>query len=48
MSSVVPTSDDHNFLVRSPFHVFIDSMERSLSLEYNHIPVDGIWCSHSF
>ena len=27
-----PTSDDHNFLVRSPFQVFLDSMERSLSL----------------
>ena len=32
MSSAVPTSDDHNFLVRSPFHAFIDSTESSLSL----------------
>ena len=37
-----PTSDDHNFLVRSPFQVFLDSMESSLSLEFDHIPVDGI------
>ena len=33
----MPTSDDHNFLVRSPFCAFLDSMERSLSLESNHI-----------
>ena len=39
------TLDDHNFLVRSPF---LDSMEISLSLESNHIPEDGIWCSHNF
>ena len=44
----MPTSDDHNFLVRSPFCVFLESMESSLSLESNHMPVDGIWCSHSF
>ena len=36
-----PTSDDHNFLVRSPFQVFLDSMEISLSLESDHIPMDG-------
>ena len=41
MSSVVPTSDDHNFLVRSLFCAFLDSMEISLSLESNHMPVDG-------
>ena len=46
MSSAVPTSDDHNFLTRSPFHSFVDSMERSMSLESNHLPVDGIWCSN--
>ena len=46
MSSAVPTSDDHNFLVRSPFQVFLNSMESSLSLESDHIPVDGIWCSN--
>ena len=40
MSSAVPTSDDHNFLVRSLFHVFVDSMEIPLSLESIHI-----WCN---
>ena len=33
----MPTSDDHNFLVRSPFCVFLDSMEISLSLESKNI-----------
>ena len=46
MSSVVPTSDDHNFLVQSPFQVFLESMESSLSLKSDHMPVDGIWCSN--
>ena len=46
MSSAVPTSDDHNFLIRSPFQVLLDSMESSLSLESDHMPVDGIWCSN--
>ena len=32
-----PTSDDHNFFVRTPFQMFLDSMERPLSLECNHI-----------
>ena len=41
-SYVVPTSDDHNFLIRSPFKVLLDSMESSLSLEYDHKPMDGI------
>ena len=48
MSSASPTSDDHNFLIRSPFCAFLDSMEISLSLECNHVPVDGIWGCHSF
>ena len=30
-----PTSDDHNFLVRAPFWVVLDSMESPLSLEIN-------------
>ena len=33
----MPTSDDHNFLVRSTFCTFLDSMEISLSLESNHM-----------
>ena len=45
-SCEAPTSDDHNFLVRSPFQVFLDSMERSLSIESDHMPVDGILCSN--
>ena len=36
------TSDDDNFLVRSLFQVFLDSMESYLSLESDYIPVDGI------
>ena len=31
------TLDGHNFFVRSPFWVFLDSMERTLSLESIHI-----------
>ena len=37
-----PTSDDHSFLVRSPFEVFLDYMEISLSVESDYIPVDAI------
>ena len=37
MSSVVPTSNDHNFLVRSPFHAFVDSKESHLSLKSIYI-----------
>ena len=44
MNSAVPTSDDHNFLGRSVFCAFFDSMERSLSLESKNMPMDGIWC----
>ena len=32
--SAAPTSDDHNFLIRTPICVFLDSTERSLSLEF--------------
>ena len=32
-----PTSDGHNFFVRSPFLVFMDSMEIPLSLESIYI-----------
>ena len=35
--SVASTSDDHNFLVRTPICTFLDSMERSLSLEFNRM-----------
>ena len=45
-SCEAPTSDDHNFLVRSLFQVFLHSIERSLSLESDHMPLDGIWCSN--
>ena len=33
----VSTLDDHNFLVRTPIRVFLDSMEISLSLEFTKI-----------
>ena len=35
--SAVSTLDDHNFLVRTLIHAFLDSTEISLSLEFNKI-----------
>ena len=32
-----PTLDGHNFLVRAPFGVLLDSMERYWSLESDHM-----------
>ena len=32
-----PTLDDHNFLIRTPIRMFLDSMESPLSLESIHI-----------
>ena len=41
-SNFVPlTSDDHNFFVRTPFEVFLDSMESSLSQESRFMPVEN-------
>ena len=37
-----PTSDGHNFFVRTPFWMFLDSMESYLSLESIHIYLDNI------
>ena len=37
-----PTSDDTNFFVRTPFWVFLDSMDSPLSQEYIHVPVEDI------
>ena len=34
-----PTSDSHNFFVRTPFRVFLDSMESSLSQDSSHMPM---------
>ena len=40
-SNFVPlTSDDHNFFVRTPFEVFLDSMESPLSQESRFMPVE--------
>ena len=33
--SATPTSDSHNFLVRTLIYAFLDYMKSSLSLEYN-------------
>ena len=33
----LPTSDDHNFFVRTPFWVLLDSMESPLSKKFIHI-----------
>ena len=38
----------HNSFVRTSNLVFLDSMESSLSLEFGHIPVNGIWYPYSF
>ena len=35
--SAVSTLDGHNFLVRTPICVFLDSTEISLSIEFNNI-----------
>ena len=43
-----PTLDAHIFLVQTLIHTFLDSMESTLSLEFDHMPVDGIWCSHIY
>ena len=32
-----PISDDHNFFVRTPVWVFLDSMESPLSLKSDHM-----------
>ena len=37
-----PTSDGHNFFVRTPFWMFLDSMEINLSLKSIHIYIDNI------
>ena len=39
-----PTLDDHIFRVRTLFGVFLDSMERPLSQDYFHAPVEGSGC----
>ena len=33
-------SDDHNFFVRTPFQMLLDSMQSPLSLESIHIELD--------
>ena len=43
-----PTLEGHIFLVRTPIHTFLDSMERNLSLESDHMPMDGIWGSQLY
>ena len=46
VKSVGSTSNDHNFLVRTPISAFLDSIESSLSINSNHMRVNSIWCSH--
>ena len=36
--------DGHNFLVRTPIHMFLDSMEIPLSLESMHMKIRLILC----
>ena len=35
-----PTLDDHNFFIRTPFWVFLDSMEIPFSQYFIHVPVE--------
>ena len=42
-SFVSLTSDEHYFFVRTPFEVFLDSMESPLSQESRFIPVEDNW-----
>ena len=42
------TLDDHNFFVRIPIQVFLDSTESPLCLEFVHMPMNGIWAPHIF
>ena len=44
-SFVSLTSDEHNFFVRTPFEVFMDSMESPLSQESRFMPVEDKWGS---
>ena len=37
-----PTSEGHNFFVRTMIRVFLDFMESPLSQEYIHMPKDDI------
>ena len=43
-----PTSDDHIFRVRTPFGVFLNSMESPLSQDSFHVPVEGSGCPQRF
>ena len=43
-----PTLDAHIFLVWTLIRTFLDSMERYLSLESDHIHVNGILCSYMY
>ena len=45
---LLPTSDDYNFFVRTPFLVFLDSMESPLSQKSIHMHVDGNWCPQHY
>ena len=45
--SVASISNNHNFLVRTPICTFLDSMESSLSLEFNKIKFSSKpWAKH--
>ena len=45
--SAASTLDDHNFLVGTPIRSFLDSTERSLSLEFNNIKFSSTtWAEH--
>ena len=36
-----PTSEGHNFFVRTPFRVLLDSMESPLSQDSIYVPMEG-------
>ena len=43
-----PTSDGQNYFVRSPFLLFLDSMQSPLSHESTHIYIDTIFILYYF
>ena len=43
-----PTLDDHIFHVRTPFGVFLDSIESPLSQDSFHVPVEGSECPQPY
>ena len=39
--------DSSNIIFRNVFGFFLDSMGSPFSIEFNHMPVNSIWCPHN-